>query len=177
MKVLEVIAGKPAGVQVVESNGAFAAVFEAPCTKKQFDAWIERLKETNDLAFLTPMGEDGASFASQFALTKMRNEAHELAAGMGCPEFARVVLMDEAQLAAEEIQQTFKANDREIMLGVVLGFKLGGMGPKAQVEALRDGRAMGVVEATEGKDRITQQMLSEFASELEAYYEQRKETR
>ena len=177
MKVLDVVKNKPAGITVLERSGCFVAIFEDPCTKTEFNEFCISIGAAEDLAFSQPAGDDGLVFASAEAVEKTRRQTADLAAAMGCNEMARIVLMDDVQAAADEALKAYKTNDREVILGVVIGFMMGGMGPKAQVESLRNGSALGVLETTSEKGRITQQMLSEFASELEAYYEQRKEPR
>ena len=176
MKVLDVVKNKPAGITVLERNGCFVAVFEEPCSKTEFNDFCISMGAAEDLAFSQPAGDDGLMFASAEAVEKTRRQTADLAAAMGCSEMARIVMLDDAQAAADDALKAYKHNDRELILGVVIGLMMGGMGPKVQVESLRNGTALGALGSTKEGGRITQQMLSEFASELEAYYEQRKET-
>ena len=170
MKVLDVVKNKPAGITVLERAGCFVAVFDDPCTKTEFNDFCISMGAAEDLAFSQPADDDGLMFASTEAIEKTRRQTADLAAAMGCNEMARIVLMDDAQIAADEALKVYSYNDRELILGVVIGLMMGGMGPKAQVEFLRNGSALGTLETTNEKGRVNQQMLSEFASELEAYY-------
>lgn len=175
MKVIELVQNRPAGITVLERLAAFVAVREDECSEADFAVWANEIGKAEDLAFMVPDGDSVAiQFASKEAVERTRNTLSTMAKAMGCIEFSEIVMLDEEQIKERTDLKDRVPTNKETVLGTVMGFEMSGLPKSDQLAMLRDGRVLDMLQLISPENKITQNELSEFATELEAYYGQQK---